>query len=90
MVLVGAQASRLPGLGAPEPVRPADAVFAAAFGAATGEASATVDRLFWFGSGNCAECVALARQSAREAAIRSGADPASVRVGEDPAARCRW
>ncbi|GAA5150573.1 hydantoinase/oxoprolinase family protein [Pseudonocardia eucalypti] len=75
----GAGALAVPGV---EPVRPAHARFAAAFGAAGGRAAATVDRLFWFGSGSREECVALARRIAREAAIRSGADPARVRVGE--------
>jgi hypothetical protein len=58
----------------------------AAFGAASGEAAGTVDRLFWFGAGGVAgglaECVATARRLASEAAIRSGADPARLRIGE--------
>lgn len=53
----------------------------AAFGAATAEASGTVDRLFWFGAGGLAECVESARRAASDAAIRSGADPRRLRVG---------
>jgi hypothetical protein len=55
---------------------------AAAVGAATGEASGTVDRVYFYGDGGREECVAAARRSARELAIRRGADPRTVRVGE--------
>ncbi|HTK67054.1 MAG TPA: hydantoinase/oxoprolinase N-terminal domain-containing protein [Pseudonocardia sp.] len=70
------------------PLRPAEApsgaagALAAAVGAATGEASGTVDRVYFYGDGGREECVATARRSARELAIRRGADPRTVRVGE--------
>lgn len=62
-------------------VRHPDAAVAAAYGAATGEASATVDRLFWFADGSREECVRAARRAARDGAVRAGADPRRVRVG---------
>lgn len=65
----------------PEAVRPADAESAAAYGAATAEASATVDRLFRFADGSLDEGVRLARRAARDGAVRAGADPRRVRVG---------
>ncbi|MEU6700877.1 hydantoinase/oxoprolinase [Pseudonocardia sp. NPDC046786] len=61
--------------------RPADAEWAAAYGAATAEASATVDRLFRFADGSLAEGVRLARRAARDGAVRAGADPRRVRIG---------
>jgi hypothetical protein len=60
----------------------AEGELAAAIGAATGEASGTVDRVYFYGDGGREECVAIARRSARELAIRRGADPRTVRVGE--------
>jgi N-methylhydantoinase A/oxoprolinase/acetone carboxylase beta subunit len=62
--------------------RPEQGELAAAVGAAAGEASGTVDRVYLYGDGGREECVAAARRSARELAIRRGADPRTVRVGE--------
>lgn len=75
-------ARRLPDLLLPGRVlRPDDAPFAAAIGAAVGEAAGTVDRIFWLGERSRAEVVAEARGLAAEAAIRAGADPRRVRIG---------
>ncbi|BBG02389.1 MULTISPECIES: hypothetical protein [Pseudonocardia] len=65
----------------PEARRPADAEWAIAYGAATAEASATVDRLFRFADGSLADGVRLARRSARDGAVLAGADPRRVRIG---------
>jgi hypothetical protein len=66
----------------PDTARPPRSELSAAVGAATGEASGTVDRVFFYGDGGRYECVATARRGARELAIRRGADPRTVRVGE--------
>jgi hypothetical protein len=73
------EGSRVDGV---ESGRPPLDQLSAAIGAATGEASGTVDRVFFYGDGGREECVATARRSARELAIRRGADPRTVRVGE--------
>jgi hypothetical protein len=62
-------------------LRPADAEYAAAIGAAVGEAAGSIDRIFWLGERIRAEVIAEARQLAEQSAVRAGADPRRLRVG---------
>jgi hypothetical protein len=59
-----------------------DGELAAAVGAALGDASGSVDRVFFYGEGGLRDCVDAARREARELAVRHGADPRQLRVGE--------
>lgn len=75
LVAVGERASELP-----EPLlRPDGAELACAVGAAAGEASGAVDRIFWIGTGSRAAAAETARTLARDAAVRAGADPKLLR-----------
>lgn len=80
LVLVGAAGrfsdAQLPG----RILRPPDAAYAAAIGAAVGEAAGSVDRIFWLGERGRAEAIAEARTLAEQAAIRAGADPLRLRA----------
>ncbi len=79
LVLVGA-AGRLPDAVLPGRVlRPADAEYAAAIGAAVAEAAGSTDRIVWLGERSRAEVIAEARTLAEQAAIRAGADPLRLR-----------
>ncbi len=75
-------AARLPDYVLPDRVlRPADADYAAAIGAAVGEAAGSTDRIFWLGERTRTEVIAEARQLAEQSAVRAGADPRRLRVG---------
>lgn len=77
-----AVAGRVGSAGLPPAVlTPPEREVAAAYGAATAEASATVDLLFRFADGSLAEGMRMARRAARDGAVRAGADPRRVRVG---------
>ncbi|WP_028935952.1 hypothetical protein [Pseudonocardia spinosispora] len=82
LVMVGTRADTVPAPTGMEVLRPVHAACASAVGAAGGQASGSVDRLFWLGGDGMAECVEAARVEAKDAAIRSGADPARLTVGD--------
>ncbi|WP_141134753.1 hydantoinase/oxoprolinase N-terminal domain-containing protein [Haloechinothrix alba] len=60
-------------------IRPGFGARVGAIGAALGEVSGTVDRIFRFTETSYPDCVAQARRMARESAIQAGADPSRLR-----------
>jgi hypothetical protein len=83
VVLVGPGADALgtPADG-PDVLRPERPGLAAALGAAHARAAGSVDRIYFYDEGGREQCVAAARRTACELAVRRGADPRLLRVGE--------
>ena len=63
-----------------EVIRPNHHAVANAYGAAIGEASGTVDRVYEYEASSREECLESARNGAQAAAVEAGADPEQVRI----------